>query len=149
VVKLVVNRVVRWGGKHLHRRRTLPGRKCLARGVAGPRPISAHLRYRVLALALSVAMTGCASLDTKTGAGGAARSLEFELGYGSGRPVGLPVPAPDVNADTTQAIKEIEARRRAESAARPDQGEPSRRPDLDHDVTQGIQSRGVDRAIGR
>lgn len=29
------------------------------------------------------------------------------------------------------------------------QAGPSRRPDLDHDVTQGIQSRGVDRAIGR
>jgi len=43
--------------------------------------------------------------------GGAARgSREFELGYGSERPVELPVPAPDVNADATQAIKEIESR---------------------------------------
>lgn len=107
-------------------------------------------RSRVFALALSLALTGGASLGAVTGAGAADRgTIELELGYDRERPVELPRPAPDVNADTNQAIKEIESRRKAESAARQGQGEPSRRPDLDHDVTQGIQSRELNRAIGR
>jgi len=32
---------------------------------------------------------------------------------------------------------------------RENQGQPARRPYLDHDVTQGIQVRGLDKALGR
>jgi hypothetical protein len=93
---------------------------------------------------------GSASLESGTGAGGGApRTLELELGYGSERPVDLPLPSPDVNADTTQAIQELEARRQVDASTRESRPAPTRRPDLDHDVTQGIQSRGLDRAIGR
>ena len=108
------------------------------------------LRSLVFMVSVAVALTGCASSDAKRGADGAARGpLELEVGYGAERPVEVPVPAPNVNADTTQAIKEIESRRNAEALMRDNHGQPARRPDLDHDVTQGIQSRGVDRPLGR
>ena len=108
------------------------------------------LRWWVLGISAAVALTGCASPNAGTGAGGAPPgTLELELGYGSERPLGLPLSRPDVNADTTQAIQDIESRRRADALGRESRPDPTRRPDLDHDVTQGIQSRGVDRAIGR
>ena len=105
-------------------------------------------RSWVLGISAAVALAGCASVDANTGAGGAAPgTLELELGYGS--ELELPRTPPDVNADTTQAIQEIESRRKADALARESRPDPTRRPDLDHDVTQGIQSRGLDRAIGR
>lgn len=108
------------------------------------------LRRWVLGISAAVALTGCASLGAGTGAGGAPPgTLELELGYGSERPLGLPLSPPDVNADTAQALQAIESRRKADALGRGNRPEPTRRPDLDHDVTQGIQSRGLDRAIGR
>jgi hypothetical protein len=119
-----------------------------SRGHASGSP--AILRSWLFVFSVAIALTGCTSLDAKTGVGGAARgSREFELGYGSERPVELPVPAPDVNADATQAIKEIESRRKADALMRENQGQPARRPYLDHDVTQGIQVRRLDKALGR
>jgi len=107
-------------------------------------------RCWLFVFSVAVALTGCTSLDAKTGAGGAARgSLELKVGYGSERPVELRVPGPDVNADVTQAIKEIESRRKADPLMRDDQEQPADPPNLDHDVTQGIQSLGVDKALGR
>ena len=45
---------------------------------------------------LAAALTGCTSLDAKTGAGRAAPgSLELKVGYGSEQPVELQVPVPD------------------------------------------------------
>jgi hypothetical protein len=97
-------------------------------------------------ISAALALTGCASLDAGAGAGGAAPgTLELELGYGSERSLDLPLPRPDVSADTAQATQELESRRKADALGR----QSPRRPDLDHDVTQGIQSRGVDRALGR
>ena len=107
-------------------------------------------RSWLFVVSVAIALTGCTSLDAKTGAGGAApRSLELKVGYGSERPVDLRVPAPDVNADVTQAIKEIESRRKADPLLRDNQEQPAGPPNLDHDVTQGIQSLGVDKALGR
>jgi len=101
-------------------------------------------------LSVAVALTGCTSLGAKTGAGAAAPgSLELKVGNGSERPVELEVPVPDVNADVTQATKEIESRRKADPLMRDSQGQPAGLPNLDHDVTQGIQSLGVDKALGR
>ena len=119
-----------------------------SRGHASGSP--AILRSWLFVFSVAVALTGCTSLDAKTGVGGAARgSREFELGYGSERPIELPVPAPDVNADATQAIKEIESRRKADPLLRDNQEQPAGPPNLDHNVTQGIQSLGVDKALGR
>lgn len=108
------------------------------------------LRRWVVGISAAVALTGCASLGAGTGAGGAPPgTLELELGYGSERSLGLPLSPPDVNADTAQALQAIESRRKADALGRESRPDPGRRPDLDHDVTQGIQSRGSDRAIGR
>src|SRR3989454_10619687 len=107
-------------------------------------------RSWLFVFSVAVALTGCTSLDAKTGADGAARGpLELKVGYGSERPVELRVPAPDVNADVSQAIKEIESRRKADSLLRHNQKQAAGPPNLDHDVTQGIQSLGVDKALGR
>jgi hypothetical protein len=110
----------------------------------------AMFRSWMLGISAAVALAGCASLEANSGAGGAAPgTLDLELGYGSEPRVDLPLSPPDVNADTTQAIQEIEGRRKADALGRDSRPDPTRRPDLDHDVTQGIQSRGLDRAIGR
>ncbi len=61
----------------------------------------------------------------------------------------LPIPPPKVERDTEQAVREIESRQNTEALTRDRQAVPSRRPDLDHDVTQGIQSRGAQKALGR
>jgi len=107
-------------------------------------------RSWLFVVSAAVALTGCTSLDAKTGESGAAPgSLELKVGYGSERPVELRVPAPDVSADVTQAIKEIESRRKADPLMRDSQEQPAGPPNLDHDVTQGIQSLGVDKALGR
>lgn len=93
---------------------------------------------------------GSASLDAGTGAGGAAAApLDLELSYGRERPLDLPLAPPDVNADAAQAMRELEARRKAGAAGPESRPDPTRRPDLDRDVTQGIQSRGLDHALGR
>ena len=107
-------------------------------------------RSWLFGFSVAVALTGCTSLDAKTGAGGAARgSLEFKVGYGSERPVELRVPAPDVNADLTQAIKEIESRRKAGPLMPDVQERPAGLPNLDRDVTEGIQALGADKALRR
>ena len=69
----------------------------------------------LFAFSVAVALTGCTSLDAKIGAGGAAPgSIEVQVGYDSERPVELRIPAPSMNADMAQAMKEIEARRKAD-----------------------------------
>ena len=107
-------------------------------------------RSWLFGFSVAVALTGCTSLDAKTGAGGVPRgSLEFKVGYGSERPVELRVPAPDVNADLTQAIKEIESRRKAGPLMPDNQERPAGLPNLDHDLTEGIQALGADKALRR
>jgi hypothetical protein len=54
------------------------------------------------------------------------------------------VPPRKVEEDTTQAVRELN-RQRTDRMLRDVQPGPSRRPDLDRDVTQGIQSRGLGR----
>ena len=66
----------------------------------------------------------------------------FDLEYTRRSPVVLP-PASQVEKDAAQAAEEIEARKRADRRIRENEGNPSRRPDLDPDVTQGVQSRGL------
>jgi hypothetical protein len=107
-------------------------------------------RSWLFVFSVTVALTGCTSLGAKTEAGGAARgSLELKVGYGSEPPLELRVLAPDVNADVSQAINEIESRRKGDPLIRDNQEQLAGLPNLDHDVTQGIQSLGVDKALGR
>ena len=102
-----------------------------------------------LGIAATLALAGCASLGAGRGAGGAAPgALDLELGYGGAPPVDLPITPPDTSADAAQARQAIESRRKADALGRETRPDPTRRPDLDHDVTQGIESRGLDRAIG-
>jgi hypothetical protein len=104
-------------------------------------------RSWLFVLSMAVALTGCTSLDARTGAGGAAPgSIELEVGYDSERPVELRVPAPNMNADMAQAMKEIGARRRADPLM-PEQ--PAGLPDLDPAVTEGIQGLEADKGLRR
>jgi hypothetical protein len=54
------------------------------------------------------------------------------------------VPPRKIDEDTTQAMRELN-RQRTDRMLREVQPGPSRRPDLDRDVTQGVQSRGLGR----
>jgi len=67
----------------------------------------------------------------------------FTLEYKWRPPVVLP-PVSQVEKDAAQAAEEIEARKRTDHRIRENEGDPSRRPDLDPDVTQGVQSHGHD-----
>jgi hypothetical protein len=59
-------------------------------------------------------------------------------------PAVLPLPpASEVEKDAAQAAEEIEARKQADHRIGENAADPSRRPDLDPDVTQGVQSRGL------
>ena len=94
---------------------------------------------------VAVALDGCTSLDTKDGAGDTPRgSIELEVGYDSERPVKLRVPTPDVSVDVKQAVKEIDSRRKAGPGG---QEQPSSLPNLDQDVTKGIQGAAADKAL--
>ena len=68
---------------------------------------------------------------------------------GGGRPHDLPLGAPDTAADAARARREIESRDRDRAAGDASRPDPTRRPDLDHDVTQGIQSQNLERGLGR
>jgi len=60
------------------------------------------------------------------------------------------VPDPKVaERDADEAAAAIEARERDDELIRKEVREPERRPDLDHDVVQGIQSRNVENALRR
>ena len=108
---------------------------------------SAIARWAFGAAALLLA--GCATGAAGTGSGGAPPTLDLELQSDSGRPHDLPLAAPDTAPDVEQARREIEAQGRNRAAGAPSRLDPTRRPDLDHEVTQGIQSRGLDRGLGR
>jgi hypothetical protein len=111
---------------------------------AGP---SAIARWALGAVALLLA--GCATGAPGAGSGGAPPTLDLELPSGSGRPHDLPLASPDTAADAEQARREIESRGRDRAAGDASRPDPTRRPDLDHDVTQGIQSRDLNRGLGR
>jgi len=64
----------------------------------------------------------------------------------------VPPPLPDgqkLELDVDQAIFEIEARQRADDLIRELVLTPRRRPDLEHDVVQGIQSLNLNEALRR
>ena len=94
---------------------------------------------RTLPLALLVVLGTAAVATAQTRPSG-----QFDLEYKQRSPALQSVPPRKIEEDTTQALREID-RQRSERMLRDAQPAPSRRPDLDHDVTQGVQSRGLRR----
>jgi curli biogenesis system outer membrane secretion channel CsgG len=90
-----------------------------------------------LAVLMLLASAGIAPAQTKS-------TGPLDLEYKQRAPALRPVPPPKVEEDTTQAVRELD-RQRTDRMLRNVQPGPSRRPDLDRDVTQGIQSRGLGR----
>ncbi len=90
-----------------------------------------------LAVLLLLVSAGIAPAQTKP-------SGTLDLEYKQRAPALRPVPPRKIEEDTTQAVRELD-RQRTDRMLRDVQPGPSRRPDLDRDVTQGIQTRGLGR----
>ena len=90
-----------------------------------------------LAVLMLLASAGIAPAQTKS-------TGPLDLEYKQRAPALRPVPRLKVEEDTSQAVRELD-RKRTDRMLRNVQPGPSRRPDLDRDVTQGIQSRGLGR----
>ncbi len=60
-----------------------------------------------------------------------------------------PLDEKKLELDVDQAIAEIMARKRDEELIRELMRTPGRRPDLEHDVVQGIQGLNIDKALRR
>lgn len=90
-----------------------------------------------LAVLMLLASAGIAPAQTKS-------TGPLDLEYKQRAPALRPVPPGKVEEDTTQAVRELD-RQRTDRMLRNVQPGPSRRPDLDRDVTQGIQTRGLGR----
>jgi len=95
------------------------------------------MRTLVLALLVLIASAGIAPAQTKSPG-------PLDLEYKQRAPALRPVPPRKLEEDTTQAVRELD-RQRTDRMLRDVQPGPSRRPDLDRDVTQGIQTRGLGR----
>jgi hypothetical protein len=95
------------------------------------------MRTLPLALLMLLASAGIATAQTKS-------SGTLDLEYKQRTPAVRPVPPRKVEEDTAQAVREL-SRQRTDRMLREVQPGPSRRPDLDRDVTQGIQTRGLGR----
>jgi hypothetical protein len=83
-----------------------------------------------LALLMLLASAGIAPAQPKSG--------PLDLEYKQRTPAVQPVPPRKLEEDTAQAVRELD-RQRTDRMLREAQPAPSRRPNLDHDVTQGIQ----------
>ena len=90
-----------------------------------------------LAVLMVLACAEIAPAQTKS-------SGTLDLEYKQRAPALRPVPPRKLEEDTAQAVRELD-RQRTDRMLRDVQPSPPRRPDLDHDVTQGIQSRGLGR----
>jgi curli biogenesis system outer membrane secretion channel CsgG len=95
------------------------------------------MKTLLLAVLLLLASAGIAPAQTKS-------QGPLDLEYKQRAPALRPVPPRKIEEDTTQAVRELD-RQRTDRMLRDVQPGPSRRPDLDRDVTQGIQTRGLGR----
>lgn len=93
---------------------------------------------RTLSLALLLLLGSAAIVAAQT------KSGPLDLEYKPRTPALRPVPPRKVEEDTNQAVRELD-RQRTDRMLRDVQPGAARRPDLDRDVTQGIQSRGLGR----
>ena len=94
---------------------------------------------KTLLLALSLLLAGAGIVSAQ-----ATKPGSIDLEYKPRTPPLQKVPPRKIEEDTTQALNEID-RQRTDRMLRDSQPNPSRRPDLDRDVTQGVQSRGLGR----
>jgi hypothetical protein len=101
---------------------------------------------KTLLLALSLFLAGAVVALAGVGTASAQtnKSGSLDLDYKPRTPAVQKVPPRKIEEDTTQALNEID-RQRTDRMLRDSQPSPARRPDLDRDVTQGIQSRGLGR----
>jgi hypothetical protein len=95
------------------------------------------MKTLLLALLAVLASTEIVTAQAKS-------SGRLDLEYKQRSPAVRPVPPQKIEEDTAQAVRELD-RQRTERMLRDVQPGPSRRPDLDRDVTQGVQSRGLGR----
>jgi hypothetical protein len=95
------------------------------------------MKMLLLALLAVLASTEIVTAQAKS-------SGRLDLEYKQRSPAVRPVPPQKIEEDTAQAVRELD-RQRTERMLRDVQPGPSRRPDLDRDVTQGVQSRGLGR----
>ena len=94
---------------------------------------------KTLPLAVLMVLASAGIVPAQTKATG-----PLDLEYKQRAPALRPVPPRKIEEDTTQAVRELD-RQRTDRMLREIQPGPSRRPDLDRDVTQGIQTRGLGR----
>ncbi len=97
---------------------------------------------KALVLAVVVILVGAGA------ATGQNKSAPLDLEYKQRAPTLHTVPPRKIEEDTTQAVNELD-RRRTDRVLRDNKPSPTRRPDLDRDVTQGIQTRGLGEALRR
>lgn len=95
------------------------------------------MKVSLVVLSIVVSSAGIASAQ-------APKSGSIDLDYKQRAPALQKVPPRKIEEDTAQALSELD-RQRTERMLRESQPSPMRRPDLDRDVTQGIQSRGLGR----
>jgi|RhiMetStandDraft_4_1073278.scaffolds.fasta_scaffold634673_1 hypothetical protein len=98
------------------------------------------LAVLVILVSVSLVSAGVASAQNE--------SAPLDLEYKQRAPALRTVPPRKIEEDTTQAVNEID-RQRTDRLLRDNQPSPIRRPDLDRDVTQGIQTRGLSDALRR
>lgn len=98
------------------------------------------LAVLVILVSVSLVRAGVASAQNE--------SAPLDLEYKQRAPALRTVPPRKIEEDTTQAVNEID-RQRTDRLLRDNQPSPMRRPDLDRDVTQGIQTRGLGDALRR
>ncbi|HEX7788349.1 MAG TPA: hypothetical protein VF653_19170 [Methylomirabilota bacterium] len=98
------------------------------------------MRTALLAVLMLLVSAPAVSAQSKSGS--------IELEYKPRTPPVRPVPPKKIEEDTAQAIQEID-RRRADQAMRKQQPAPLRKPNLDPDVTGGIQTRGLSDTLRR
>jgi hypothetical protein len=100
------------------------------------------MKTLLLAVLLMLASAGIAAAQTAPAQTKSQGQLDLE--YKQRTPALRPVPPRKLEEDTAQAVREL-SRQRTDRMLREAQPTPSRRPDLDRDVTQGIQTRGLNR----
>jgi len=98
------------------------------------------MKALVLAVLVILVSAGAAPAQNK--------SAPLDLEYKQRAPALRTVPPRKIEEDTTQAVNEID-RQRTDQILRDNKPGPRRRPDLDRDVTQGVQTRGLSDALRR
>ena len=98
------------------------------------------MKIALLAVLMLLVSAGSVPAQNKSGS--------IDLEYKPRTPPIRPVPPSQLEADTAQAMREID-RQRSGQALRNAQPTPLRKPNVDQDVTGGIQTRGLSDTLRR